>query len=353
MNSTTKDPKFEQKIIGNKYKLIRKLGKGSYGCVYECMDIKTTKRFAIKKIDDIESNSDVKRVIREIMVLKAFQHENLLAVKAIHLEEKDKFFNVWLVTDLMDFDMFKVIRKGRNELTEEHIQYIMYQIFLGMYVLHQNNIVHRDIKPNNILLNDSCDLKICDFGFAREVQMEPGADITEYVVTRYYRAPEIMLNSRKYGTEVDIWSVGCTFFELLDCKILFGGTKNYIQLLDKIIRLLGSPSDEALEFIQNENARMWIKKQKYSPNQKPSDKLTTKGINHHAKDLLNKCLVFDPRTRITAKEALMHPYFADLFSEQDLNVLEMEFDFSFENNPKLTTEQLKEKFMKEVKSMLI
>ena len=269
------------------------------------------------------------------------------------LEEKEKFFNVWLVTDLMDFDMFKVIRKGRNELTEEHIQYIMYQVFLGMYVLHQNSIVHRDIKPNNILLNDSCDLKICDFGFAREVQEVSGGNITEYVVTRYYRAPEIMLNSRKYGTEVDIWSVGCTFFELLDSRILFGGTKNYIQLLDKIIRLLGSPSDEALEFIHNENAKMWIKKQKFSPPQRPSDKLTTKDVNSHAKDLLNKCLVFDPRARITAKEALMHPYFEDLFSEQDLNVLQLEFDFSFENNPNLTTEQLKEKFMKEVKSLLI
>lgn len=270
----------------------------------------------------------------------------------MHIEEKGKFFNVYLVTDLMDFDMFKVIRRGRNELTSEHIQYIMYQVFLGMYVLHQNNIVHRDIKPNNILLNDSCDLKICDFGFAREVYNDPNLDITEYVVTRYYRAPEIMLNSRKYGTEVDIWSVGCTFFELLDSKILFGHTKNYIQLLNKIINLLGSPSDEGLEFIQNENAKMWIKKQKFCPPQKPSDKLKTTDIDEMAKDLLNRCLVFNPRSRITAKEALMHPYFRDLFSEQDLNVITMEFDFGFEKNPKLTTEQLKEKFLKEVKPLL-
>ena len=343
---------FEPRVLRDKYKLTRKLGKGSYGAVFECVEIKSQKKFAIKKIDDIETNSDLKRVIREIMVLKAFNHENLLHVKAIHLEPKDKFFNVWLVTDLMDFDMFKVIRKGRHELTEDHIQYIMYQVFLGLYVLHHNNIVHRDIKPNNILLNDSCDLKICDFGFAREVLMAPGADITEYVVTRYYRAPEIMLNSKKYGTEVDIWSVGCTFFELLDCKILFNKTKNYIQLLAKIINLLGSPSDEALEFIQNPNARKWIKQQKYSPLQRPSSKLTTKGINTHAKDLLDKCLNFDPRSRITAKQALMHPYFADLFSEQDLNILQLEFDFSFENNPNLTGEQLKEKLMKEVKHLL-
>ena len=343
----------KKQIIGGTYEITKKLGKGSYGSVYECIHVKTQEKFAIKKIDDIESNSDVKRVIREIMVLKAFNHENLLTLKAIFLEEKEKFFDVYLVTDLMDFDMFKVIRKGRKELTGEHIQYIMYQVFLGMYVLHQNSIVHRDIKPNNILLNDSCDLKICDFGFAREVQDDPDMDITEYVVTRYYRAPEIMLNSRKYGSEVDIWSIGCTFFELLDCKILFGGTKNYIQLLNKIIRLLGSPPDEALEFIQNQNARNWIKKQKFSPPQRPSHKLVTKDICEDAKDLLDRCLVFDPRKRITAEEALRHRYFKELFSEQDLNVLQLEFDFSFEKNPNLTSEQLKQKFMKEVKTLLI
>lgn len=341
----------EVKTIGN-YIIMKKLGKGSYGSVYECVHRKTKEKLAIKKIDDIDSDSDLKRVIREIMVLKAFNHENLLTLKGMHIEEKGKFFDVYLVTDLMDFDMFKVIRRGRNELTAEHIQYIMYQVFLGMYVLHQNNIVHRDIKPNNILLNDSCDLKICDFGFAREVYNDPNLDITEYVVTRYYRAPEIMLNSRKYGTEVDIWSVGCTFFELLDSKILFGGTKNYIQLLNKIINLLGSPSEEGLEFIQNDNAKMWIKKHKFCAPQKPSDKLQTKDIDDLAKDLLDRCLVFNPRSRITAKEALMHPYFRDLFSEQDLNVINLEFDFSFEKNPKLTTEQLKEKFMKEVKPLL-
>ena len=130
----------KKQIIGNTYEITKKLGKGSYGSVYECIHLITQKKYAIKKIDDIESNSDVKRVIREIMVLKAFNHENLLTLKAIFLEEKDKFFDVYLVTDLMDFDMFKVIRKGRSELTGEHIQYIMYQVFLGMYVLHKTTL---------------------------------------------------------------------------------------------------------------------------------------------------------------------------------------------------------------------
>lgn len=342
----------ENAVIGGKFKVLKKLGKGSYGSVYEVVHLKTQKKYAMKKIDDIDSSTDLRRVLREIMVLKAFNHENLLTLRAIHLEKKNKYFDVYLITDLMDFDLFKVIRRGRDELTGEHIQYIMYQIFLGMYVLHANHIVHRDIKPNNILLNDSCDLKICDFGFAREVEDNGDGDITEYVVTRYYRAPEIMLNSRKYGSEVDIWSVGCTFFELLDCKILFAGTKNYIQLLDKILKLLGTPSDDALQFITNENARMWIKKQNFSVNQRPSDKLVTKDIDPLAKDLLDKCLVFDPRQRITAKEALMHPYFQDLFSEQDLNVIKISLDFSFEKMPNMTSEELLKKFEHEVAPLL-
>ena len=342
------------RIIGEKYKIIKKLGKGSYGSVFECLNLDDNKSYAVKEIDDIETASDIKRVIREIIVLKSFSHENLLTLKAIHLDEKPgKFYNVYLITDLMDFDLFKVIRRGRDELTGEHIQYIMYQIFLGLYMLHENNIIHRDIKPNNILLNDSCDLKICDFGFAREVQDDDNMDITEYVVTRYYRAPEIMLNSRKYGSEVDIWSVGCTFFELLNCNILFGGTKNYIHLLGKILGLLGTPTDQALNFIHNDNAKMWIKKQKYCPPQKPSYKLSTTNIDPLAKELLDQCLVFSPEERITAKEALMHPYFKDLFCENDLNCMKLEFDFSFEKNSNFDSDQLKTKFLKEVQDLLI
>lgn len=284
------------------------------------------------------------------MVLKAFNHENLMHVKAIHLEPKEKFFNIWLVTDLMDFDFNKVIRMGRPEVTEDQIQYIMYQVFLGLYVLHHNNIVHRNLNPQNILLNENCDLKICDFGFRREVPLASGVDI--YEGTSNYEAPEIILSSKKYSTEADIWSVGCTFFELLDGKIFIRKIKNDIQFLAKIISLLGSPSDEALEFIQNPNGRKWIKQQKYMPSKKPSSKLTTKTINSQAKDLLDKCLNFDPRLRITAKEALIHPYFADIFLEQDLNIFQLEFDFSFENNLNLTEEHLKQKLIKEVAHLL-
>lgn len=336
-------------ILGGRYQKVKKIGNGSYGSVYEYIDLKTKEKVAIKKLQEIQDISDAKRVLREIMILKACQHDNLLELKNFHLEPNNEFYDVYLVTELMDFDMYKVIKKGRDEMTEEHIQYVMYQIFLGLYYLHENNIIHRDIKPNNILLNDSCDVKICDFGFAREILGGNNDDKTEYVVTRYYRAPEIMLNSRKYNSGVDIWSIGCTFFELIDGKILFEEAKNYIDLLRMIIKMLGTPSNETLHFIENENAKNWIKTQVFSPNCKASSYLKTMGISNQAKDLLDKCLIFDPRDRITAKQALEHPYFEDLFeAENDLNIMSLEFDFGFEKNTKITMQDLKNRLYKEV-----
>jgi mitogen-activated protein kinase 1/3 len=336
-------------LLGNRYKKVKKIGKGSYGSVYEYVDTRTGERVAIKKLQEIQDISDAKRVLREIMILKACHHDNLLELKGFHLEPQGKFYEVYLVTELMDFDLYRVIKKGRDEMTGEHIQYVMYQIFLGLFYLHENNVIHRDIKPNNILLNDSCDVKICDFGFAREIIHGNSADNTEYVVTRYYRAPEIMLNSRKYNSAVDIWSVGCTFFELIDSRILFGEANNYIALLEMIIQMLGTPSTETLNFIENENAINWIKTQKPAPSRKASEYLKNKNISAEALDLLDRCLVFDPRHRISAKQALEHPYFQDLFeAENDLNIMKLEFDFNFEKNPKLTMEELKTRLFKEV-----
>ena len=338
-------------MLGNRYKLIKKIGKGSYGSVAEYLDTHTKQSVAIKKLQEINEISDAKRVLREIMILKSCDHDNLLELKDIHLESKGEFYQVYLVTELMDFDLYKVIRKGRDEMTGEHIQYVMYQIFLGLYYLHENNIIHRDIKPNNILLNDSCDVKICDFGFAREQQSEGEDAHTEYVVTRFYRAPEIMLNSRKYDYAVDIWSVGCTFFELIDSRILFGDTKNYIDLLERILNLLGSPDPETLKFIENENARNWINNLSHRPKSRPSQHLKTPDVEKHAKDLLDRCLVFDPNKRISAKEALFHPYFQTLFEEEnDLEFMKLEFNFDFEKRKDITMAELKQKLFTEVQA---
>ena len=336
-------------LLGNRYKKVENIGNGSYGTVYKYLDTKTNTHVAIKKIQDIQDVSDAKRVLREIIILKYCNHDNLLELLGFHLEPNpNKFYDVYLITELMDFDMFKVIKKGKEDITPEHIQYIMYQVFLGLYYLHENNIIHRDIKPNNILLNDECDVKICDFGFARELQ-SGGPERTEYVVTRFYRAPEIMLNSKKYDSRIDMWSLGCTFFELIDGRILFEKAETYIELLGMIIEMLGTPSNETLKFVENQTAIDWIKNQKKCPFSKASSYLKTKDVDENTKDLLDRCLMFDPRERITARQALEHPYFQGLFEpENDLNFLKLEFDFSFEEDKNITMEKLMERLDKEV-----
>ena len=143
------------------------------------------------------------------------------------------------------------------------MQYILYQLLKGLKYLHSAQIVHRDIKPSNILATENCEICYCDFGLARQIEEAEAEDdkkqshLTEYVVTRYYRAPEVMLSSHEYTTAIDVWSLGCTFAELLTSQILFKGT-NYIQMIKLIFEILGRPEEEDLLFITNSNAKKYV-----------------------------------------------------------------------------------------------
>ena len=146
----------------------------------------------------------------------------------------------------------------------------MYQIFRGLKFLHSGKVIHRDIKPSNILANESCDIRLCDFGFARDCGDDSqSVELTEYVVTRFYRAPEVMLSSQKYTTHVDIWSVGCSFYELITGKPLFQA-KNYLELVKLMIKELGKPDEESSNFIKNEHALNYIKKLPDTPERNPT-----------------------------------------------------------------------------------
>lgn len=183
------------------------------------------------------------------------------------------------------------------------------QLLRGLKYLHSANILHRDLKPGNLLINANCDLKICDFGLAR-TSSGKGQFMTEYVVTRWYRAPELLLCCDKYGTSIDVWSVGCIFAELLGRKPLFPGTECLNQL-KLIVNILGSQKDFDLEFIDNPKAKRFIKSLPYSPSTSLSRLYPT--AHPLAIDLLQKMLVFDPTKRISVTEALQHPYMSALY----------------------------------------
>lgn len=183
------------------------------------------------------------------------------------------------------------------------------QLLRGLKYLHSANILHRDLKPGNLLINANCELKICDFGLAR-TSKDDGQFMTEYVVTRWYRAPELLLSCDNYGASIDIWSVGCILAEILGRKPIFPGT-DCLNQLKLIISVLGSQPEADLEFIDNAKAKSFVQSQKFS-----------RGVNFSslyphadplALDFLSKILVFDPSKRITVDEALCHPYIASLY----------------------------------------
>ena len=173
--------------------------------------------------------------------------------------------------------------------------------------IHSANVLHRDLKPSNLLVNSNCDLAICDFGLARGVVDDE--TLTEYVVTRWYRAPELLTEAQYYGPAVDVWSVGCILAELLGRRPLFQG-KDYMHQLQVIINVLGTPNDESLAFVTNSMAKKAIKELPNRPKQSFQEIFSDS--NPSAVDLLERMLVFDPRERCTVKEALKHPYFKAL-----------------------------------------
>jgi len=316
-----------------RYKFVRYLGKGAYGIVGEFVDTKTNTKVAIKKIPlasgHLESVQeqiiDTKKILREIVIMYFFKHNNIINLRHVMARQEGKCIWLLLVLDLMDADLQKAIKN--SSLSDGHVQYIMYQIFLGLQYLHSGNVIHRDIKPNNILVNEECRVALCDFGFAREAEGMENM-MTEYVVTRIYRAPEIVLCPKNYTKAVDIWAIGCTLYELMSLTVLFNA-KNYQELIIMIIKTLGSPKDEDMNFITRNSAKTFIKSLPNFPPSKPSAKLPNYS-NPKALDLLDKCLTLDPHKRISAEEALRHPYFENLFHENHIQKFNHTIDFSFE-----------------------
>ncbi|EFJ11818.1 mitogen activated protein kinase 2 [Selaginella moellendorffii] len=292
--------------IDTKYVPIRPLGKGAYGVVCSADNLETGDKVAIKKIGNAFENSiDALRTLREMRLLRYLQHENVVGLLDIMKPVGRYTFNdVYLVYELMDTDLHQIIRSSQP-LTDEHYQFFIYQLLRGLKYIHSANVLHRDLKPGNLLLNANCDLKIADFGLARTGR-EKGQFMTEYVVTRWYRAPELLLSCEDYTSAIDIWSVGCIFAELLGRKPIFPG-KNYINQLKLIIDVIGSPKESQLGFISNHKARSYIRSLPPTP-RVPLSRLYPHA-NPQALQLIERMLAFDPKERITVSEALDHPYF--------------------------------------------
>ena len=245
----------------------------------------------------------------------------------------------------METDLHRIIY-SRQSLTIDHIQYFIYQILRGLKYIHSANVLHRDLKPSNLLLNSNCDLKICDFGLAR-VEDDNNPNLTEYVVTRWYRAPEIMLSCQEYTKAIDVWSVGCIFAELLARGPLFPG-EDYIQQLRLICDKLGRPPDEDLEFVTSERAKRFMMSLALKKPVPMADLFPAHSGEKDALDLLHKMLLFHPTQRITIDQALEHPFMASLHNADDEPVANFTFSFAFETE-ELNKERIQELIWEELR----
>uniref|UniRef100_A0A182NF70 mitogen-activated protein kinase n=1 Tax=Anopheles dirus TaxID=7168 RepID=A0A182NF70_9DIPT len=285
------------------------------------VDTVTKTKVAIKKISPFEHQTYCQRTLREIKILTRFKHENII--------------------DIRDILRVPSIDQMKDRLSNDHICYFLYQILRGLKYIHSANVLHRDLKPSNLLLNTTCDLKICDFGLARVADPEHDHTgfLTEYVATRWYRAPEIMLNSKGYTKSIDIWSVGCILAEMLSNRPIFPG-KHYLDQLNHILGVLGSPSQEDLECIINEKARSYLQSLPYKPKVPWSRLFPNADLS--ALDLLGKMLTFNPHNRISVEDALAHPYLEQYYDPADEPVAEEPFRIAMELDdlPKETLKRL-------------
>lgn len=277
---------------------------------------------------------DAKRMLREVRLMRQFNHPNVVKLHDIMEPPSiEDFEDIYIVTELMSTDLQKILY-SKTKLTEEQMQYLLYQLLAGMNYINSASVLHRDLKPSNLLIDiQTCNLQICDFGLARGVSGEQesfhnkpieisnGAEAattdsqeyTEYVVTRWYRAPEIMLGFHAYDQAIDMWSIGCIFGEMLLLQPVFPGN-DYIHQLKLIVKLLGRPPESDLWFISNQNAMNFMLQLPDYVAQNLHTKFQRLG-NEHGLDLLSKILIFDPKRRLSIDQALRHSYIEDFREE--------------------------------------
>jgi len=303
--------------VPSKYINLTPVGSGAYGQVCSAMDSESrggdgaVVKVAIKKIArPFQSAVHAKRSYRELRMLKHMNHENIVGLLDCFtpVSNIDNFNDVYMVMPLMGADLNNIIKT--QKLSDDHVQFLVYQIIRGMKYVHSAGIIHRDLKPSNIAVNEDCELKILDFGLARPTETE----MTGYVATRWYRAPEIMLNWMHYNQTVDIWSVGCIMAEMLTGKTIFPGT-DHIDQLTRILQLVGKPDEKLLSKLGSDEARNYIRSLPKMEKKNFSEVFS--GASPLAIDLLEKMLELDADKRITAEQTLAHPYLAQYADPSD------------------------------------
>ncbi|CAE7872493.1 CDK2 [Symbiodinium sp. KB8] len=286
-----------------RYELIRKLGEGTFGVVYLARDRRTGENVAVKKIRlEGEDEGIPSTALREVCLLRELKHGNI--VKLNEVDYRDRVLD--LVFEFMEKDLAKYMKSCDDMLPMPLIKSYLYQILKGLDFCHRRGIMHRDLKPQNLLVNPEGIVKIADFGLARAF-MVPLRAYTHEVVTLWYRAPEILLGASEYSTPVDVWSVGAIFAEMVNKKALWPGDSEIDEIF-RIFRTMGTPDDSIWPGVTSlKDFKSTFPKWPKRPLSKLVPRLDSTGL-----DLLQRMLEYDPSKRISVKEAMEHPFFDDV-----------------------------------------
>jgi cyclin-dependent kinase len=289
-----------------RYAKIEKVGEGTYGVVYKARDMNSNQLVALKKIRlEAEDEGVPSTAIREISLLKELKDDNVVRLlDIVHADQK-----LYLVMEFLDVDLKRFMEQcnqTHGHMPMDLVKKFTYQLNSGLLYCHTHRILHRDLKPQNLLIDKRHNLKLADFGLARAFGI-PLRTYTHEVVTLWYRAPEVLLGARHYSTAIDMWSVGCIFAEMaLRGSPLFPGDSEIDQIF-KIFRILGTPTEESWPGLSQ------------LPDYKPSFpnwsrqniQATVPTLDANGIHLLEETLIFDTAKRMSAKRALKHPYFSD------------------------------------------
>ncbi|AYU84039.1 Protein kinase domain family protein [Leishmania donovani] len=309
--------------VEQRYRILRHIGSGAYGVVWCALDRRTGKCVALKKVYDAFGNvQDAQRTYREVMLLQRLRH-NPFIVGILDVIRAANDIDLYLVFELIETDLTAIIRK--NLLQRDHKRFLTYQLLRTVAQLHAQNIIHRDLKPANIFVSSDCSIKLGDFGLARTFRSgfdneQEFLDLTDYIATRWYRSPEILVKSRAYSTAMDMWAIGCVIGEMLLGHPLFEG-RNTLDQLRLIVEAIGVPSDADVRSLHSPELETLI-------NSLPTPLIFSPLVGNknlkdsEATDLMMKLIVFNPKRRLSAVEALQHPYVAPFVQPGELEKIQ-------------------------------
>uniref|UniRef100_A0A6Q2Z8M6 mitogen-activated protein kinase n=1 Tax=Esox lucius TaxID=8010 RepID=A0A6Q2Z8M6_ESOLU len=339
MSSRTRPGYYRQDInkttweVPERYRELKQVGTGAYGTVCSAVDFRTGSKVAIKKLHrPFQSELFAKRAYRELRLLKHMKHENVIGLVDVFTADLslDRFHDFYLVMPFMGTDLGKLMKL--QKLSEDKVQFLVYQMLKGLKVSL--------IQWQKAVIHWICNI-ILDFGLARQTDSE----MTGYVVTRWYRAPEVILSWMHYTQTVDIWSVGCIMAEMLSGKPLFKGN-DHLDQLTEIMKITGTPTQDFIAKLQSQDAKNYVRS--LPKVQKKDLQAMFSSVNPEGVAVLERMLLLDPEKRVTATEALALPYFSE-FREPEEETEAQLYDHSVDNSD-LPLEQWKRHTFTEILS---